>query len=88
MTGSMLPPAAYAASLASFTEMTVHRLLALLRHHPPAEAYAVAMGEHPPRPGSLIERVLMDATVRAGWALSAKLRPPDEMWRRCTDLGL
>jgi DNA processing protein len=88
MNGSMLPPAAYAASLASFTEMTVHRLLALLRHHPPAEAYAVAMGEHPPRPGSLIERVLMEAKVRAAWALGAKLRPPDEMWQRCTDLGL
>ena len=86
MTGA-LPAAAYAASLASFADMTVHRLLALLRHHPPAEAFEVALGRHPARPGSLIERVL-DADLRASWAASASEWPPEAMWQRCTDLGL
>ncbi|MEX0846517.1 MAG: DNA-processing protein DprA [Ilumatobacteraceae bacterium] len=88
MSSTSLPPAAYAASLASFPLMTVHRLLALLRHHPPAEAYEVAMGRVAPRQGSLIERVLREATVRDAWALGSRLRPPDEMWQRCTHLGL
>ena len=35
-----LPPEAYAAALASFPHMSIHRLGALLRHHAPSEAYA------------------------------------------------
>ncbi|MBK5333167.1 MAG: hypothetical protein JJD93_14420, partial [Ilumatobacteraceae bacterium] len=50
-----LPPEAYAAALASFPHMSIHRLGALLRHHVPSEAYSVAVGDH--RPAGLIERV-------------------------------
>jgi DNA processing protein len=86
-----LPEAAYAAALAGFTEMTVHRLLALLRQHPPAEAYAVASGRLPPRDG-LIRRVLDDpergSVLRAAWASSAQRLRPHTVWQRCTDLGL
>lgn len=86
-----LPEAAYAAALAGFTEMTVHRLLALLRQHPPAEAYAVASGRLPPRDG-LIRRVLDDpergSALRAAWASSAQRLRPHTVWQRCTDLGL
>jgi len=86
-----LPEAAYAAALAGFTEMTVHRLLALLRQHPPAEAFAVASGRLPPRDG-LIQRVLNDpergSALRAAWASSAQRLRPHTVWQRCIDLGL
>ena len=86
-----LPEAAYAAALAGFTEMTVHRLLALLRQHPPAEAFDVASGRLPPRDG-LIQRVLNDpergSVLRAAWASSAQRLRPHTVWQRCTDLGL
>ncbi|MGZ4672973.1 MAG: hypothetical protein ACXV8K_09970, partial [Ilumatobacteraceae bacterium] len=60
-----LPPQAYAAALAAFPQMTIHRLGALLRHHTPPEAYQVAIGQQ----GStgLIQRVLGDDDVRAAW---------------------
>lgn len=86
-----LPEAAYAAALAGFSDMTVHRLLALLRHHPPAEAFAVASGRHPPGPG-LISRVLNDphqgSALRAAWAASAQRARPEAVWHRCLELGL
>ena len=62
MTGD-LPPQAYAAALAAFPHMTIHRLGALLRHHSPAEAYQIAIGQQGPT--GLIERVLGDDDVRA-----------------------
>ena len=64
-----LPPEAYAAALASFPHMSIHRLGALLRHHPPDEAYAIASGEH--RPAGLIERVLADPDISAAWRRAA-----------------
>jgi DNA processing protein len=86
-----LPEAAYAAALAGFSEMTVHRLLALLRQHSPAEAFQVASGRLAPREG-LIQRVLNDpergAALRAAWASSAQRRRPESVWQRCADLGL
>ncbi len=86
-----LPGAAYAAALASFADMTVHRLLALLRQHAPPEAFAVASGQMPPRDG-LIRRVLDDPAtgppLRASWQRSAHLHPPAEVWERCLALGL
>ncbi len=83
-----LPPAAAAAALASFPQMSVHRLLALLRHHPPAEAFAVAAGTHPPRPGTLAERALADERVREAWARAARTTTPERVWERCLALEL
>jgi DNA processing protein len=69
----------------------VHRLLALLRQHPPAEAFDVASGRLPPRDG-LIQRVLNDpergSVLRAAWASSAQRLRPHTVWQRCIDLGL
>jgi DNA processing protein len=87
-----LPSAAYAASLAGFEEMTLHRLLALLRRVPPEQAFAIAAGDEPPPPGSLVERVLahprLGAEVAAAWAASARARPPERVWERCCELGI
>jgi DNA processing protein len=81
-----LPPEAYAAALASFPHMSIHRLGALLRHHPPDEAYAVALGEHPPR--GLIARVLADTEVRAAWRRAGESRSPVKVWERCNRVGV
>ncbi len=88
---SGLPDVAYAAALASFADMTVHRLLALLRQHSPREAFAVASGSVPPKEG-LVRRVLDDpitgATLRASWQRSACTYSPAAVWERCQVLGL
>jgi len=81
-----LPPQAYASALASFPHMSIHRLGALLRHHPPDEAYAIAIGEH--APSGLIERVLVDDDVRAAWQRAGRSALLHEMWQRCLGLGL
>ena len=83
---SELPPEAYAAALASFPHMSIHRLGALLRHHPPREAYSVATGEQ--RSAGLIERVLADCDVRAAWQRAGRSALLDEMWERCSRLGV
>ena len=83
-----LPEQAYAASLAGFDLMTVHRLSALLRHHSPAEAFAVAAGAAPPVPDGLVARVLADERVRTAWRTSARCRPPEQVWHRCVELGI
>ena len=87
-----LPPAAYAASLAGFAEMTVHRLLALLRRVTPEQAFAIAAGDDLPPPGSLVERVLAHPQhgpgIAAAWSASARARPPAHVWERCCELGL
>ena len=44
-----LPDGAYAAALAGIEQMTLARLSALLRHHPPAAAWRVVLGEVPAR---------------------------------------
>lgn len=81
-----LPPEAYAAALASFPHMSIHRLGALLRHHPPDEAYAIASGEH--RPAGLIERVLADPDICAAWRRAGRSSLLDEVWDRCNRLGV
>jgi DNA processing protein len=81
-----LPQQAYAAALAAFPHMTIHRLGALLRHHTPVEAYAVAAGLH--GPGELIQRVLADCDVRAAWQRAAGSRLVDEVWAKCEAFGL
>jgi DNA processing protein len=85
---SDLPPQAFAASLAGFEQMTVHRLLALLRHHSPAEAFAIATGAAPPPAGGLVAHVLDEATVRNAWHAEARRRPPEQVWDQCQQLGL
>jgi len=81
-----LPPQAYAAALASFPHMSIHRLGALLRHHPPAEGYAIAIGEQ--SPAGLIQRVLVDDDVRAAWQRAGRSGVLEESWQRCVQLGL
>jgi len=89
MSGSeVMPQQAYIAALAGFEEMTVHRLLALVRHHPPAEAFAVASGEAAPRPRGLISKVLAEPLVREAWATSARRINPEQVWQRCLSLGI
>jgi DNA processing protein len=81
-----LPPEAYAAALASFPHMSIHRLGALLRHHPPHEAYLVAVGEC--RAGGLIERVLADADVSSAWQRAGRSPLLDKVWDRCARVGV
>jgi DNA processing protein len=81
-----LPPAAYAAALTAFPHMSIHRLSALLRHHPPAEAYSVAVGDQ--RPSGLIRRVLDNADVRTAWQRAGRALLLENTWERCTRLGL
>lgn len=85
MTGP-LPDAAYAAALAGFESMTVHRLSALLRHRTPAQAWEVAAGNAPA--DGLVATVLADDTVRASWRRSASSRPPEAVWATLCDLGV
>jgi DNA processing protein len=66
--------------------MTVHRLGALLRHHPPDQAWEVAQGRRPAH--GLIARVLADPAVRSVWARNTRDISPDAVWQRCVDLGL
>ena len=82
-----LPDEAYAAALAALPLMTIPRLLALLRHHAPVEAFAVAAGTTSPRNGALVERVLRDASIRSTWQRGAT-GEPDRTWSRCCELSL
>ena len=81
-----LPPAAYAAALAAFPHMSIHRLGALLRHRRPEEAYSVAVGDR--RPTGLVQRVLDDADVRAAWQRAGRSDLLENVWERCTRLGI
>lgn len=82
------PPAAFAAALASFDLMSMHRLAALLRHHAPDRAWAVAAGHEPPAGGSAVAKVLEIERVRTAWRRSAERIDPDSVWARCAELGL
>ena len=68
------PPEAYAAALAGFEGMTLSRLAALLRHHDPVQAWAVALREQPAT--GLIAQVLAQRDVREAWRRSAAARRP------------
>lgn len=81
-----LPPQAYAASLAGFRSMNVHRLGALLRGRTPTDAWAVVRGERPA--DGLVGRVLADPGLRAAWRRSVEERPPEQVWQRCLELGV
>lgn len=81
-----LPPQAYAAALAALPPSTVHRLAALLRHHSPAEAWAVVCGDAPAR--GLAQRILADAAVAQAFRSAARTVRPQQVWDRCCALGL
>ncbi len=81
-----LPSAAYAAALAAFPHMSIHRLGALLRHNSPDEAYSVAVGEH--RASGLIQRVLDDSEVREAWQRAGRSPLLENIWGRCTRLDV
>ncbi len=81
-----LPQEAYAAALASFPHMSMHRLNALLHHRQPSEALAVAVGDLPP--SGLIQRVLDDGDVRAAWRRAAVSHHPAQVLERCHELGV
>jgi DNA processing protein len=66
--------------------MNVHRLRALLGHHPPEEAWRVATGAAPGR--GLVARVLAEPKVREAWRRSAAERPPERVWEQCLELGV
>lgn len=85
-TDPSLPPEAYAAALAGFRAMNVHRLRALLHHHTPEEAWRVTRGEVLGR--GLAGRVMADPLVRAAWRRSAEERSPGRVWDHCLELGL
>jgi DNA processing protein len=81
-----LPCGAYAAALAAFPHMTIHRLGALLRHRDPHEAYEIAIGQHAPT--GLIERVLTDHEVRSAWQRAGQSTLLEDVWARCDRLGV
>lgn len=83
---TQVPPAAFAAALAGFEAMTLHRLSALLRHHSPQAAWSIATGAM--RADGLVGRVLENAEVREAWRRSAAARPPDQVWARTVELGV
>jgi DNA processing protein len=85
---SGLPPQAFAASLAGFEKMTVHRLLALLRDRDPQHAFAIASGAEPAPRGGLLAHVLDQDDLRNAWRAEAHRRPPEQVWSVCQKLGL
>jgi DNA processing protein len=78
-----LPAEAYAAALAGIDLMTVVRLRSLLRHHAPAEAWEVVLGER--RAAAPIAAAIAQAGVGEAWRSSARRRAPAEVWQRCLD---
>jgi DNA processing protein len=81
-----VPEHAYAAALAAFDNMTVHRLSALLRRQQPSDAWEVVQGRRPAQ--GLIAKVLADDGVRRLWAKNARHIVPEQVWERCEGLGL
>lgn len=80
------PVEAYAAALAGLEAMTVARLRTLLRHHPPAEAWLVAVGDRAPSPP--LAAALRQSDVAAAWRASARRRSPGAVWQQCLDAGI
>lgn len=83
---STTPEEAYAAALAGFDRMTVHRLSLLLQHHLPSAAYAVAGGHA--RPAGLTAKIFEDAELAATWRRNALDRDPEQVMAHCRSLGV
>jgi DNA processing protein len=73
------------AALAGFDLMTPARLRALLAHHDPDEAFAVAAGRH--RPAAAVQGLLRP-DVAAAWCRSAERRSPADWSAACATLGV
>lgn len=73
------------AALAGFDLMTVGRLRALLAHHEPEEAYAVAAGRTLP---AAALSAMLTPQLRTAWRASAARRCPEEWARRCGATGV
>lgn len=82
----MIPDEGFVAALAGVEGMNVHRLAALLRHHPPAEAWEVVCGRVPAR--GPIANVFAQGEVRAALIAAATKRDPHEVWDLCLHLGV
>lgn len=78
-----LPAEAYAAALAGLDLMTVVRLRSLLRHHAPAEAWQVVLGER--RAAPPIAAAIAQVGVGDAWRASARRRSPAAVWQMCLD---
>jgi len=83
---SAIPAEAYVAALAGFRHMSVWRLGALLRLHPPHEAWQVVLGERPS--SGLVAQALAAKGVRPAWRECARERGPMEVLERCAALGV
>lgn len=81
-----VPSAAYAAALAGFAGMNVHRLGALLRRHSPEDAWRVVQGQIPAE--GLVARVLADRELRSLWQRCANAHAPEAVWAHCRELGV
>ncbi|CAN0323979.1 unnamed protein product, partial [Phaeothamnion confervicola] len=78
---------AFAAALAGFRGMNLSRLRALLRHHDPERAFAVATGDLPP--SGLIAKVFHeDPELLTRWRHEATRRSPDAVGERCEAIGV
>jgi DNA processing protein len=73
------------AALAGLDLMTVARLHALLDHHPPAEAFAVAAGHATPAPAVA---AMMRPPITAAWRASAARRDPATWAAACRAMGI
>lgn len=73
------------AALAGFDLMTPARLRALVAHHEPAEAFAVAAGLATPH---VVVRALLTTELAAAWRASAQRRSPEEWSARCAQAGI
>lgn len=73
------------AALAGFELITASRLRALLAHHHPEEAFAVAAGRAAPHPAVA---TMLTGELRRAWRASAERRDPAEWAQRCVRLGV
>jgi DNA processing protein len=73
------------AALAGFDLMTSARLRALLAHHDPHEAFAVAAGRAAP---ATAVAALLTGSVAAAWRASAERRSPEWWAHVCAELGI
>ena len=81
-----LPARAYAAALAAVPAMSLRRLAALLREHPPEEAYAVVGGRCAPR-GAIVT-ALADSALAVRWRAAATPELVEQVWLRCAAVGV
>jgi DNA processing protein len=67
--------------------MTSARLGALLAQRSPADAFAVAVGDHPP-PATIAALFERDPDLRSAWRTEGHRCRPERVWQRCLDGGI